>query len=131
MQDRSTPARRIFLLRTAGPYIWVKTRHDAPKSRCLLYPQKRTFIGVNGMSPKCQKQTFNSPRTKKTSEHCPQSGRLFAMPDKDFVDYVEHANSKLLWHWCEPWGAVQSRPGIGEPLLPSRFHGRAAELEIL
>jgi len=40
------------------------------------------------------------------------------MSDEDFVDHVEHANSKLLWHWCEPWRGVQSRPGVGEPLLP-------------
>src|SRR6266516_4181380 len=65
---------------------------------------------------------------KKTSEHCPQrcSGRLFTMSDEDFVDHVEHANSKLLWHWCEPWRGVQSRPGVGEPLLPSLLHVRAA-----
>jgi hypothetical protein len=47
---------------------------------------------------------FKSPRApKKTSEHCPQrwSGRLFTMSDEDFVDHVEHANSKLLWHRCE------------------------------
>jgi len=40
------------------------------------------------------------------------------------VDHVEHANSKLLCHWCEPWRGVQSRPGVGEPLLPSLHHGR-------
>jgi hypothetical protein len=27
MQDRSPPTRQIFLLRTAGPYIWVKSGH--------------------------------------------------------------------------------------------------------
>jgi hypothetical protein len=53
------------------------------------------------------------------------------MSDEDFVDHVEHANSKFLWHWFEPWGGVQSGPGVGEPLLPSRLHCRAAELEIL
>ena len=52
------------------------------------------------------------------------------MSDEDFVDNVEHANSKLFWHCCEPWRGVQSGSGVGEPLLPSRFHGRAAELEI-
>jgi hypothetical protein len=41
MQDRSPPTRQIFLLRTAGPYIWVKSRHDGLKSRRPLFPQKR------------------------------------------------------------------------------------------
>ena len=27
MQDRSPPTRQIFLLRTAGPYIWVQKGH--------------------------------------------------------------------------------------------------------
>src|SRR5690242_7531884 len=58
------------------------------------------------------------------------SGRPFSFPDEDFVDHVEHANAKLLWHWREPWGGAQSGLGVREPLLPSRLHGRAAELEI-
>src|SRR6516165_4035642 len=55
-------------------------------------------------------------------------GRTFTMSDEDFVDIQ---NSKLLWHWCEPWGGVQSGPRVGELLLPSRLHGRAAKLEVL
>ena len=34
MQDRSPPTRQIFLLRTAGPYIWVKSGHFAKSRRC-------------------------------------------------------------------------------------------------
>src|SRR5262249_17764501 len=32
----------VPLQRTAGPYIWVKSRHRAPLGLCPLYPQKRT-----------------------------------------------------------------------------------------
>jgi hypothetical protein len=39
MQDRSTPARRIFLLRTAGPYIWVKSKHRAEIAMSALPPK--------------------------------------------------------------------------------------------
>jgi hypothetical protein len=38
--------------------LWVKTRHDALKTRCPLYRRKRTLPGDNWMSAKCQKQTF-------------------------------------------------------------------------
>ena len=110
------------------------SKADVMKLRCPLYPQKRTLVSAFWMSALGQKRTFKSQRAlKKASEHCPPrcSGRLCTMSDQNFVDHVEHANSKLLWHWCEPWGGVQSRPGIGEPLLPSRLHVRAAELEIL
>jgi hypothetical protein len=30
--------------------LWVKSRHDAVKRRCPLYPQKRTSVGVMAMS---------------------------------------------------------------------------------
>jgi hypothetical protein len=75
-----------------------------------------------------------SARTQRKCQnfaHSRCSGRLPTMPDEDFVDHVEHTNSKLFWYCCEPWRGVQSGSGVGEPLLPSRFHGRAAELEIL
>jgi hypothetical protein len=59
------------------------------------------------------------------------SGRLFTISDEDLVDHVEHANSKLPWHWCEPRRGLQGAVRIGQTLLPSRFHRRAAELEVL
>jgi len=34
--------------------LWVKSRHNAPKSPCPLYPGKRTFVRTSGMSAKCQ-----------------------------------------------------------------------------
>jgi hypothetical protein len=33
--------------------LWVNNGHDALKSRCPLYPQKRTLPGHNCMSAKC------------------------------------------------------------------------------
>src|SRR5215470_2389521 len=62
-------------------------------------------------------------------EHC--SDRPFAMPDENIVHHVEHAHPKLLRHWCEPWRGLKIGSRVGEPLLPSRLHGRATELEIL
>jgi hypothetical protein len=63
-------------------------------------------------------------RDSLTSKHCPTCclGRTFTMSNEDFVNHVEHTNSKLLWHWCEPWGGMQIGPGVGKPLLPSRLH---------
>ena len=58
MQDRSPPTRQIFLLRTAGPYIWVKSRHRSMSAGRPLYPQKRTLELTRGMSALCQKQTW-------------------------------------------------------------------------
>ena len=37
--------------------LWVKSRHDALKWRCPLYPQKRTLFSAVSMSALCQKQT--------------------------------------------------------------------------
>jgi hypothetical protein len=76
-------------------------------------------------------ESARTQRKRQNFAHSRCSGRLPTMPDKDFVDHVEHADSKLFWYCCEPWRGVQSGSGVGEPLLPSRFHGRAAELEIL
>ena len=58
------------------------------------------------------------------------TARLFTMSDEDFVDYVEHANTKLFWHWREPWRGVQSGAGVRKALLPPGLHGRVVELEI-
>src|SRR6516225_9419553 len=57
MQDRSPPTHRIFLLRTAGPYIWVISGHWRKSGRCPLYPQKRTLELSCEMSAWCQKRT--------------------------------------------------------------------------
>src|SRR6516162_10504159 len=105
--------------------------------------QKRTSEHVQSMSalpPKADigTQSWNvrfvpkadiqeSARTKRKRQnfaHSRCSGRLPTMPSEDFVDHVKHANSKLFWYCCEPWRGVQSGSGVGEPLLPSRFHGR-------
>ena len=40
-----------------GLPLRVKSRHDALKLRCLLYPQKRTFGSTAGMSALCHKRT--------------------------------------------------------------------------
>jgi hypothetical protein len=37
--------------------LWVKSGHEALKSRCPLYPQKRTSNGTLRMSALCQKRT--------------------------------------------------------------------------
>src|ERR1700745_3287403 len=75
-----------------------------------------------------------SARTKgkrRNIAHSVGSGRLFTISDEDLVDHVKHANSKLPWHWCEPRRGLQGAVRIGQTLLPSRFHRRAAELEVL
>jgi hypothetical protein len=63
--------------------------------------------------------------------HSVGSGRLFTISDEDLVDHVEHANSKLLWYWCEPRRGLQGAVRICQTLSPSRFHRQAAELEVL
>jgi hypothetical protein len=37
--------------------LWVKSGHCIRQTRCLLYPQKRTWPGDSSMSALCQKQT--------------------------------------------------------------------------
>jgi hypothetical protein len=44
------------ILRTKCP-LWVISGHRALKSRCLLYPQKRTLVERVVMSALCQKRT--------------------------------------------------------------------------
>src|SRR5215469_2640256 len=99
-------------------------------------PRKRTLGPSREMSALCQKQTFTKKNRSNPSlrlggdpEHC--SDRPFAMPDENIVHHVEHAHPKLLRHWCEPWRGLKIGSRVGEPLLPSRLHGRATELEIL
>src|SRR6516165_8075067 len=50
MQDRSPPARRNHLQRTAGPYIWVISRQSVSPSGCPLCTGKRTSEPRTGMS---------------------------------------------------------------------------------
>jgi hypothetical protein len=49
MQDRSPPTLQIFLLRTAGPYIWVKSGHRIGRPLMSALPPKadiaRRFAG--------------------------------------------------------------------------------------
>src|SRR5215471_3945144 len=48
-----------FLARSGGRLtvaefpLWVRSGHHPSPSRCPLYPQKRTWIGVMGMSALC------------------------------------------------------------------------------
>ena len=42
----------------AGCPLWVKSRHIAAQTSCLLYPRKRTFQSVVGMPAKGRKRTF-------------------------------------------------------------------------
>ena len=44
----------VLLQRTAGPYIWVKSRRSVVTERCPLYPRKRTNSGHLKMSASCQ-----------------------------------------------------------------------------
>src|SRR6516164_9255520 len=55
-------------------------------------------------------------------------GRTFTMSDEDFVDIHELQAPLAL---VRAMGGVQSGPRVGELLLPSRLHGRAAKLEVL
>src|SRR5262249_54369205 len=54
MQDRThPPLGEVFLQRTAGPYIWVKSRHHAVTRPCPLCPRNRTKSRHLGMSALC------------------------------------------------------------------------------
>ena len=48
MQDRSPPVRQRLLQRTAGPYIWVISRHCPVKTRCRFLYQ----VGRANQSPR-------------------------------------------------------------------------------
>src|SRR3979409_2573964 len=48
MRDRSPPARRNHLQRTAGPYSWVKNGRDALEMGCLFYARKQTLAELHG-----------------------------------------------------------------------------------
>src|SRR5215469_14621580 len=52
---------QVLLQRTAGPYIWVKSRRSAIAQLCPLYPRKRTSSDTTGMSALCQQRTY-APR---------------------------------------------------------------------
>src|SRR6266481_10081707 len=54
MQDRSPPARRNHLQRTAGPYIWVKNGSARVRAARPFYPQEQTSSACPGMSVWCQ-----------------------------------------------------------------------------
>jgi len=41
MQDRYRQLDEILLRRTAGPYIWVISRHFRASGACRLYPRKQ------------------------------------------------------------------------------------------
>ena len=70
MQDRSPPARRNHLQRTAGPYIWVIRFILTVRPRLPLYPDNRTSSASAASSQKChfrthalrQKHATRSPR---------------------------------------------------------------------
>src|SRR3954454_10247926 len=50
MQDRSPPAWRNHLQRTAGPYMWVKLGRTRPEQMSSGLPWKRTLVDRAGMS---------------------------------------------------------------------------------
>jgi hypothetical protein len=57
MQDRSPPARRNHLQRTAGPYSWVKLRSPDVQPGSRLCLQERTSSIWPVRSEKCQQRT--------------------------------------------------------------------------
>jgi hypothetical protein len=58
MQDRSPPARRNHLQRTAGPYIRVNRVTLTLRRSLPLYPDKQTFSESVGMSQRCQRRKW-------------------------------------------------------------------------
>jgi hypothetical protein len=61
MQDRTSPTRRAFLQRTAGPYIWVI--HVEPKQPAVLPDVRFTSNSVQasaeeGIDAMCHKRTY-------------------------------------------------------------------------
>src|SRR5215469_13590665 len=50
----------VLLQRTAGPYIWVRSRHSGIAEPCPLYPRKRTSTEATGMSTLCHVWTAPS-----------------------------------------------------------------------
>jgi len=52
--------------------LWVISGHDVIKSRCPLYPQKRTSVNAIAMSALCQKRTLRSAAIDRTywGMHC-------------------------------------------------------------
>src|SRR3954465_13632900 len=53
MQDRSPPARRNHLQRTAGPYIRVNRVGLASRPLLPVYPEQRTSLDRTGWSVTC------------------------------------------------------------------------------
>ena len=71
----------------AGCPLWVKSRHIAAQTSCLLYPRKRTFQSVVGMPAKGRKRTFELYSITPTSalwtfmpKRLLGSGTVFFMP---------------------------------------------------
>src|ERR1700735_331658 len=65
MQDRSPPARRKLLQRTAGPYKWVTNGHRVTSASGPLHPQKRTSTGATSMSGLGQSPTSRQRRSQR------------------------------------------------------------------
>ena len=57
MQDRSPPLVKIFLLRTAGPYIRVKVRRSGLSAASPFIPQCQTLTDVGRTTASGQEQT--------------------------------------------------------------------------
>src|SRR6516225_7040723 len=75
MQDRtSANSMKVLLQRTAGPYIWVKSRRSVVTERCPLYPRKRTNSGHLKMSASCQKRTPAPQRKISLFDHLVGAG---------------------------------------------------------
>ena len=85
MQDRSPPARRNHLQRTAGPYIWVKSGPLRVLARCPLYPDEQTSASASIRSEKCQER--KSSNSHSGSRNPTQAnGRIFWFIRKKFFE---------------------------------------------
>src|SRR5262252_10771998 len=80
MQDRtSANSIKVLLQRTAGPYIWVTSRHHTVNRLCPLYPRKRTLNDTTGMSALCHKPTF-------AAQQIPRAALMMRVQQRDRVD---------------------------------------------
>src|ERR1700738_2700963 len=97
MQDRSLPARRNHLQRTAGPYMWVKSYVLTLGLPLPLYPDQRTSSDRFGWSGSCQQRTYAprqtasvaisvvddfSARSQRGAKHKPWSGRALGAAEQ-------------------------------------------------
>jgi hypothetical protein len=101
--------------------LWVKSRHDPLKSRCPLYPQKRTSLSVVAMSA-CAKSRHRTA----LASHNLFSGRDCPCSDNNrriiFVRPVHPQHQDELARWG--WAPVRLLVGTGR----SRYRAQARSL---